>query len=111
MLGICAHVELGNVCLAFTQVIFNSLPQLVELVWIKGSIDLAPVNIVPTTGLVNDKSVCRVTGCAMSGFDHQGAVGCERAFAICNGDVDQIVGTGLDYVVVLEFQKVCSGKG
>ena len=59
MLFVFAHVQMLNKTITFRQVRFNAVPQCVELICVKRTVNTAPVDGVLAAGLANDEAVRR----------------------------------------------------
>ena len=59
MFFVLAHVQMLNKAITLSQVRFDAVPQSVELIGVKRTVNTAPVDGVLAAGLANDEAVRR----------------------------------------------------
>ncbi len=83
MFRVGTNVNVRDEAVFFSDIGFNAIPQSIELFSIERAVDGTPVDVVGGAGLLDDKAVHGRPAGALTGGDHQGAVGCQLAFIPC----------------------------
>src|SRR5690606_3225294 len=80
VLWVGTHVYLGDELVAAGQVLFDAIPQQVELFGLERTVDVAPVDGIRRVGLFHDKAVHRGASGTLARCNNQGTVSRQAAF-------------------------------
>ena len=85
-----ADVYLAYKAVFLGDVGFNAIPEGIKLVRVERAVDGAPMDIVRGAGLFDDVAVFRGPACTFTGFDHQGTICGQLAFASFQCQLNQL---------------------